>query len=217
MIKEFRQHKYEVPKDAVDLTLVRHGESSAAIPGKPFPLHKGHGDPDLHVNGILQAKAVKRALEKKNFQSIYATDLKRTQQTAEPLATYLSLPITIEAGLREVYLGAWEGGLFRMKVASKDPMYQEFLRHQEWGKIPGAETNSMIFQRVQKSLDLIYARHQNQKVLAVLHGGIISAIMAMATGSNPLAFLGSSNGSISRVLLESGKITLRTYNSCEHL
>jgi probable phosphoglycerate mutase len=104
-----------------------------------------------------------------------------------------------------------------MKVASKDPLYHEFLMHQEWGKIPGAETNAMIFDRVRKSLDLIYERHQDQKVVAVIHGGIISAIMAMATGSNPLAFLGSSNGSISRVILESGKITLRTYNSCEHL
>jgi 2,3-bisphosphoglycerate-dependent phosphoglycerate mutase len=217
MTKEFRQYKYEVPKGAVDLTLVRHGESSAAIPGTPFPLHKGHGDPDLHVNGIQQAKLVKNALEKKHFQSIYATDLKRTQQTAEPLATRLSLPITIEPGLREVHLGEWEGGLFRMKVASKDPLYHEFLMHQEWGKIPGAETNAMIFDRVRKSLDLIYERHQDQKVVAVIHGGIISAIMAMATGSNPLAFLGSSNGSISRVILESGKITLRTYNSCEHL
>ena len=57
----------------------------------------------------------------------------------------------------------------------------------------------------------------DEKVLAVIHGGIISAIMAMATGSTPLAFFGSSNGSISRVILESSKITLRTYNSCEHL
>jgi len=217
MSKEFRQHKYEVPKGAVDLILVRHGESAAAVPGKPFPLHDGHGDPDLHANGVLQAKAVKEALKKYVFKSIYATDLKRTQQTAKPLAKYLKIPINIEAGLREVYLGDWEGGLFRMKAASKDLLYQEFLKHQEWGKIPGAESNSMIYRRVQNSLDLIYKRHQGQKVLAVIHGGIISAIMAMATGSTPLAFFGPSNGSISRVILESSKITLRTYNSCEHL
>ena len=128
MSKEFRQHKYEVPKGAVDLILVRHGESAAAVPGKPFPLHDGHGDPDLHANGVLQAKAVKEALKKYVFKSIYATDLKRTQQTAKPLAKYLKIPINIEAGLREVYLGDWEGGLFRMKAASKDLLYQEFLK-----------------------------------------------------------------------------------------
>ena len=51
-----------MPEGAVDLTLVRHGESSAAIPGKLFPLFEGHGDPILHKNGHLQAEAVKEEL-----------------------------------------------------------------------------------------------------------------------------------------------------------
>ena len=206
-----------VPEGAVDLTLVRHGESSAAIAGKLFPLFEGHGDPILHKNGLLQAEAVKEALKDYKFQKIYATDLRRTQQTLEPLAKHLNLPINIESGLREVYLGEWEGGLFRIKAASNDPSYQEFIKHQEWGKIPGAETNEQLFDRVRISLNRLYLSHSNEKILAVTHGGVISAIMAIASGSKALAFLGASNGSLSRVILDGSKIIIRTYNSCEHL
>ena len=206
-----------VPEGAVDLTLVRHGESSAAIPGKLFPLFEGHGDPILHKNGHLQAEAVKEALKNYKFQKIYATDLRRTQQTLEPLAKHLNLPINIESGLREVYLGEWEGGIFRIKAASNDPSYQEFIKYQEWGKIPGAETNEQLFDRVRISLNRLYLSHPNEKILAVTHGGVISAIMAIASGSKALAFLGASNGSLSRVILDGRKIIIRTYNSCEHL
>ena len=206
-----------VPEGAVDLTLVRHGESSAAIAGKLFPLFEGHGDPILHKNGLLQAEAVKEALKDYKFQKIYATDLRRTQQTLEPLAKHLNLQINIESGLREVYLGEWEGGIFRIKAASNDPSYQEFLKHQEWGKIPGAETNEQLFDRVRISLNRLYLSHPNEKILAVTHGGVISAIMAIASGSKALAFLGASNGSLSRVILDGSKIIIRTYNSCEHL
>jgi len=206
-----------VPEGAVDLTLVRHGESSAAIRGKLFPLFKGHGDPILHKNGHLQAEAVKEALKDYKFQKLYATDLRRTQQTLKPLAKYLDLPINIESGLREVYLGEWEGGLFRIRAASNDPSYQEFIKHQEWGKIPGAETNEQLFNRIKDSLNRLYLSHPNEKILAVTHGGIIAAIMAIASGSRALAFLGASNGSLSRVILDGHNIIIRTYNSCEHL
>ena len=66
-------------------------------------------------------------------------------------------------------------------------------------------------------MNRLYLSHPNEKILAVTHGGVISAIMAIASGSKALAFLGASNGSLSRVILDGRKIIIRTYNSCEHL
>ena len=50
------------------------------------------------------------------------TTLRRTHQTAAPLARRTGLELRVEADLREVYLGEWEGGIFRQKVAEADPV-----------------------------------------------------------------------------------------------
>ena len=39
--------------------------------------------------------------------------VQRTHQTAAPLAKHLGLEPILEADLREVYLGEWEGGALR--------------------------------------------------------------------------------------------------------
>ena len=58
MQTEYRQHSFTLPAGALDLLLVRHGESEPAIAGRPFPLVDRHGDPALHANGAAQAIAV---------------------------------------------------------------------------------------------------------------------------------------------------------------
>ncbi|MBT7879903.1 MAG: histidine phosphatase family protein, partial [Gammaproteobacteria bacterium] len=55
MVKEYRQHKYEVPEGATEIILVRHGESRAATADSPFPLVGGQGDPELAPQGRQQA------------------------------------------------------------------------------------------------------------------------------------------------------------------
>ena len=43
--QEYRQARFAAPPGACSVILVRHGESSAARPGEPFPLVDGQGDP----------------------------------------------------------------------------------------------------------------------------------------------------------------------------
>ena len=57
-MKEYRQHKYEVPEGATEIILVRNGESRAATADNPFPLVEGQGDPELASQGRQQAVAV---------------------------------------------------------------------------------------------------------------------------------------------------------------
>ena len=47
----YRQIQFQVPPGATQLILVRHGESEAAIEGKPFELVEGHSDPALSAEG----------------------------------------------------------------------------------------------------------------------------------------------------------------------
>jgi DNA gyrase/topoisomerase IV subunit B len=51
-----RQHRFVAPPGATTVLVVRHGESEAEVPGKPFELRDGHGDPALHPVGERQAE-----------------------------------------------------------------------------------------------------------------------------------------------------------------
>ncbi|MBV1925508.1 MAG: histidine phosphatase family protein [Rhodobacteraceae bacterium] len=217
MTKEYHQTAYAPPKGAADLLLIRHGQTEPARPGHSFPMVDGHGDPALHPNGEAQAIAVGEFLKSDPIDAIYVTTLRRTHQTAAPLAAHLGMVPIVEADLREVCLGDWDGGLYRIKAAENDPHFVRANERQEWGEIPGAETTAIVHDRVRAGLLRIAARHTDQRVAVVVHGGVIGAAMAIASGSEPFAFNGAANGSISRIVVLGEQMRVKGFNDSSHL
>jgi probable phosphoglycerate mutase len=213
----FRQRRFEPPLDAMDLLLIRHGESEAYLDGRPFPLVGGHGDPPLSPLGLNQARQVCTRLSAAGIDAIYVTTLRRTAQTAAPLAEQLGLDLRVEAGLREVYLGDWEGGLFRKMVAASHPISQRMFAEERWDVIPGAEPAAAFAGRVRTAIERLAARHRGQRVAAFTHGGVIGQAMALASGSRPFAFIGADNASISRLVVSSDRWIVRAFNDTAHL
>src|SRR5947208_11512637 len=71
-----------------NIFIVRHAEKA-----------KGNGnDPDLSEVGRGRAESLAKILRDSGITDIYATEFKRTQQTAAPLAKILSLGVTTIAG-----------------------------------------------------------------------------------------------------------------------
>lgn len=216
-MKEYRQQRFSRPPGATEVLLVRHGESRAALPGEPFPLVDGQGDPELAKTGREQAELVGERLRHQPVDAIYVTNLYRTHETAAPLARHLDMKTIEEPALREVHLGDWEGGVFRIKAYENDPIYQQMQREQRWDAIPGAESHDSLRARVSGALGRIAEKHPDQLVVAVVHGGIVGHILAEATGSTPFAFSGCDNGSISHIVLMDGQIAVRRFNDSAHL
>ena len=216
-MKEYRQHKYEVPQGATEIILVRHGESRAATADNPFPLVEGQGDPELALQGRQQAVAVGERLKHFPIDAVYVTSLQRTVETAAPLCAHLEMEHRVAPDLREVHLGDWEGGKFRIMVHENHPLYLKMHEEQRWDVIPGAESRESLQERIGRGLDRIAQAHPNELVVAVLHGGVIGHIMAEATGSTPFAFNGCDNGSISKIVMVDGKIIVRGFNDVSHL
>src|SRR5699024_11262567 len=115
-----------------------HGESAPQAPGHPLPLADGHGDPAPAPDGRRQAEQVGARLVDEHIDAIYVTSLRRTVETAAPLAAATGIKPRVEADLREVGLGDWEGGLLRQKAAAGDPVFDEMRRVGRWDVIPGA-------------------------------------------------------------------------------
>jgi len=213
----FRQHRFAAPTGATTVLLVRHGESAPVHPDRPFPLRDGHGDPPLDPVGERQAELLADRLAGERVDAVYATTLRRTHQTAAPLAQRLGLAVVEEPDLREVFLGDWEGGEFRVRAAAGDPIFRQIWEQERWDVIPNGESLEAFDERVWRGFQRIVAAHPDQRVMAVAHGGVIGQLLHRVTGSRRFAFSGTDNASISEVVASPERIVLRRYNDVSHL
>ena len=219
MPRTYHQRAFALPPGATEVILVRHGASAAAVPGEPFPLVEGHGDPPLAPEGEAQAEAVAERLAGEGIAGLFITTLRRTLETAAPLVTRTGLEAVVVRDLREVSLGEWEGGEFRIRMAEGDPVALQAVAEERWEVIPGAETMESLAERVRAGIDAIAAlAGPDVSVAAIVHGGVIGEACRQATGSRPFAFVHSDNGSLSRIIvLPDGSWLLRSFNDTAHL
>ena len=88
---------------------------------------------------------------------------------------------------------------------------------QRWDVIPGAEPADAFAARVRGAIERIAARHADECVVVVSHGGTIGQILAAATSARPFAFTGADNGSISHLVVDGDRWIVRRYNDTAHL
>jgi probable phosphoglycerate mutase len=88
---------------------------------------------------------------------------------------------------------------------------------QRWDVIPGAETNAAFAARVQSGLERIVAAHRGQRVVVVVHGGVIGQALAVASGASTFSFIGADNASISQLVAMPVPWVIRCFNDTAHL
>jgi probable phosphoglycerate mutase len=215
----FEQSPYELPPGSTEVVLVRHGASEAAVVGSKFPLVDGHSDPALSEPGKAQAEMVAAGLDGDEFSGLFVTSLRRTQETAAPLAAATGLEPVVIPELREVYLGDFEGGEYRIRAGRGDPIIQQVFSEERWDAIPNGESWEDFGARVTAGIEQIVASvGPETSAVAVVHGAVIGQLCRQATASRPFAFVHSDNCSISRlVVLGDGRWLLRSFNDISHL
>jgi 2,3-bisphosphoglycerate-dependent phosphoglycerate mutase len=147
------------------------------------------------------------------------TPLRRTHQTAAPLADATGLEPVVVEELAEVRLGDWEGGEYRVRVARGDPLVRQMFKDERWDVIPGAESPDSLERRVRAGIErIVQMTGPDAIAVAILHGGVIGEVFRQATGSRPFAFVHNDNGSVSRLVVrDSGRWQVRSFNEVSHL
>ncbi len=215
----FEQSPYELPPGSTEVVLVRHGASEAAVVGSRFPLVDGHSDPALSEVGRAQAEMVARGLGGDEFSGLFVTNLRRTGETAAPLAAATGLRPQVVPELREVFLGDFEGGEYRVRAGRGDPVIQQVFAEERWDAIPGGEPWEDFSARVTAGVERIVAAvGPETSAVAVVHGAVIGQLCRQATNSRPFAFVHSDNCSVSRLVVHGdGRWLLRSFNDISHL
>jgi probable phosphoglycerate mutase len=213
------QQRYAVPPRATRLLLVRHGAAAVApLDAEPLGLLDGANDPPLAANGREQAAAVGARLALDPPDRIFVSGLRRTVETAAPLAEATGVETDEVPELREVHLGEWESQ-YPHKVAARDPLVERIEAEQRWDVIPGAEPQETFAGRVRAGIErVIEATGPGATAAVFTHGGVISEVVSAASGARPLAFLFSDNTSVTELVrLRGERWMLRSFNDISHL
>ncbi|MEW2480597.1 histidine phosphatase family protein [Mycobacterium sp. NPDC049093] len=152
------------------VTFVRHGQSAGNTSGNIDTSTPG---PSLTPLGREQAQAVADRLGDNNYDAIYASQMIRTQQTAEPMSAYLGLPIQVLPGLQEIEAGDYEGTPESGALDGylKAPIAWAFAG-QLGARIPGSIDGNEFDARVDGALKTMYDKG-DRNVVVFSHGGTI--------------------------------------------
>ncbi len=174
---------------SITVTFVRHAESQANADGVIDTKVPGPhlSDPV----GLAQAQAIRDALAGNGYDGIYASDMIRTQETAQPLANLLGKSITVLPGLHEIDAGVYEGssqneGWDRLGYALTPLLWTLGLR---FATMPGStDSDGNVFQhRVADAVQDIYDSG-NQNPVVFSHGATIM-FWTLMNVDNPDLFL----------------------------
>jgi len=144
------------------LLLVRHGETDWNAEGRL----QGHTDRPLNDYGRRQAKELAERLAGEGADAIYASDLVRAKETAEIVGERLGLTVAVDPDLREKDWGTWEG------LTGDERVHVEFE----------GESTEDHRDRVMGAVRRIVARHPEQRIVVVTHGGSLRRIQAAVNG-----------------------------------
>ncbi|MCD4685948.1 MAG: histidine phosphatase family protein [Anaerolineae bacterium] len=161
--------------------LIRHGETDWNAAGR----WQGHAPVPLNESGLTQSAALGRYLAQHNvtLAALYSSDLKRAFQTAAAVAEALAMETQTDTRLRETDLGVWQG-MTRTEVEAWDgERYAELVADWYTGPRPGGESRQQVETRMRAVFDAIIARHTDQTVALVSHGGSLGMLLRSVCGA----------------------------------
>lgn len=149
------------------ILLARHGQTDWNALGRL----QGHTDIALNDTGRDQARALAATLASAGVRHIWTSDLGRSRETGEIVATTLGLAEPrVDPELRERRFGVFEG-LTRDQCAAQHPDAWQAWRAQTKAP-PGGEPRETAVTRMSRALERIAAREEGP-VLVVSHGGLM--------------------------------------------
>jgi broad specificity phosphatase PhoE len=195
---------------ATRLLLIRHAEVEARYQG----IFGGTIDMDLSPRGHEQAAALAAHLCRRPLSAIYASPMKRVQQTLAPLLVNGTPSPVILPDLREVDFGDWTGLAWDDIHARFGVSAFAWLEQLECDGIANAECAATLHDRVEPCLRQILAAHPGQQVAIFCHGGIIRVLLGILLRW-PLSRMGAfeiAYASVTQVLLTPERTELQLLN-----
>ncbi|QHH99530.1 histidine phosphatase family protein [Acinetobacter dispersus] len=161
------------------LDLLRHGETTLSH------TLRGHLDDALTEQGWLQMQStIQQQLDAQiQWDVVISSPLQRCQKFAAELAKQLELPLLLNAEIKEMYFGDWEGVATQTIYETAPERLANFWQFPTQYHAPNGESLNQFQQRVMHGFNEIYVQmqqHNWNKALIVTHGGVIKLLTCLA-------------------------------------
>lgn len=207
-----------------DLFLIRHGQAVCNV--EPI-VGDMVGDTGLTELGRAQAGRLEDRLRVDGFRAdrLYASTLPRAVETSAYVASALGLKVSFDDDLQELRAGEADGLSFDQWRERYGPIPEPGLPRDPFRQFaPGGESWAGFLVRAGGALAQLVDRHEDERVVAVCHGGVLEASFYLAFGlggTNDMVRFAPLNTSITHWRHErvEGRRswTLVTFNDAAHL
>ena len=157
------------------LLLVRHAEVEARYQH----VFGGTVDMDISPRGHEQAAVLAKFLGTRSFDALYASPMKRVQQTLAPMLKNGTPPPVVLPNLREVDFGDWTGHGWEAVREKFGVSAFSWLQQLERGTIPNAENVDTYRVRVAECLNEISGTPSGKTIAVFCHGGVIRMLLSI--------------------------------------
>ncbi len=164
---------------SLHLHLLRHGQT----PCSRDNLFCGAGlDPELTAEGLVMARAFAAAAHNLPWQAVYASPLRRTVATAQPLCEALGLKPELRDDLKEIHYGLWEGKTAAAVEREYHDDYLKWTADPAWNAPTGGEPAVAIARRALQVVEEIKQGVRDGHVLVVSHKATIRILLCGLLG-----------------------------------
>jgi broad specificity phosphatase PhoE len=157
------------------LLLIRHAEVELRYQSA----FGGRIDMNLSERGHAQAKILAKFLRDKRFNAIYASPMKRVQQTFAPSRKHHPVKPVIFPELREIDFGDWTGFGWDTVREKFGIQPYEWLEKIELGVVPNGESTVHFRARVEPCLSKIIRQNRGKTAAVFCHGGVIRMMLSI--------------------------------------
>lgn len=161
------------------IVLVRHGEPNAAVRGRCY----GRLDPGLSPRGRDQMRRTWRLLSREPVDAVYTSPARRAIESTRLRAGHV--PVTVDARLREIDFGEFEGLTYDDIAARFPETYEQWMTRPVEVSFPGGDTFAAMRERVLEAIGHICLRHRGGTAVIVSHGGVNRIALAAALHLDP--------------------------------
>ncbi|OFY44232.1 MAG: hypothetical protein A2X18_01065 [Bacteroidetes bacterium GWF2_40_14] len=188
-----------IDHESTTICIMRHGETDWNSSGRL----QGTEDIELNDRGREQALEASSYFEKEAWDIVVSSPLKRAFETAEIIASRLSIhSVKIIDEIKERSYGSASGLL-----------PEERGRRFPDGTIPDQEDFEKLRERAMTGLNRIANEFRGKRIIIISHGGLTNSILYTISGGEFGSFKTRlKNGCINKIILENNNWSVEFYN-----
>ena len=164
---------------STQVILVRHAQTEMITKNR---IH-GHFDRPLSQKGIQDAKKTAEHFRGQSFDALYSSSIGRAMHTAEIIGNAIDMVPVPNDGLKERNYGCLEGkplSLFEPDLSGPKIMHP-FIN---FALRTSGESAKFFVDRVISTFDDITTQHKKQRILFVIHWGLLSILTQYLQGKD---------------------------------